>query len=411
MGIVVRTVTPPELPAWLDVLGTAFLSRNDTEAIAADVQTFWDLRRAWAAIDGSAVVGTTRSWATELTIPGNTQLPASAVAAVAVRATHRRQGILRQMMTAEHDAARERGEVMALLYSAEYPIYGRFGYGPGCQMAAWTIETRETQVRRQGSGSVEIVRPSPAVRDSMIAVHRAARLLQVGDIARRDDMWDRELGLRPTLWGDGWKGFVALHRDDAGTVDGFVRYHTESKWERMQPRGILTVDELCTLTDDGYDQLWAFLINTDMVGTIKAPERRVSERLPWLLTNARAASLTELADSMWVNLLDMPRALAARTYERAGNLVIETFENAGADRESRTRVALDVGPGGATCVLTKRSPDLTIHAGALGAAYLGGTSLIHASLAEGADEGREGALREADALFRTATPPWCSVFF
>ncbi|MEO5918340.1 MAG: GNAT family N-acetyltransferase [Candidatus Limnocylindrales bacterium] len=411
MSIVVRTVTEHELPAWVDVLGTAFLSRVDGAAIAEDVRTFWDLSRAWGAFDGSAMVGTTRSWATDLTIPGNIQLPASAVAAVAVRATHRRNGILRQIMAAEHAAAVERGEALALLYSAEYPIYGRFGYGPGCQMATWTIESGRTEVRQSGAGSVEIVRPTPAVRDDMIAVHAAARLLQVGDIARRDDMWDRNLGLRPSLWDEGWKGFVALHRDDAGAVDGFVRYHTESKWERMQPEGILTVDDFCSLGDDAYDQLWAFLINTDMVATIKAPQRRVAERFPWLLTNARAASVTELNDSMWVKLLDLPRALAARTYERVASLVIETVEDVGTERETRTRVALDAGPDGATCVPTKRSPDLTIHAGALGAAYLGGTSLIHASLAEGADEGRPGVLAAADALFRTATPPWCSIFF
>ncbi|MDQ3407164.1 MAG: hypothetical protein M3472_03280 [Chloroflexota bacterium] len=35
------------------------------------------------------MVGTTRSWASDLTVPGGARLPAAAVAGVTVRATHR----------------------------------------------------------------------------------------------------------------------------------------------------------------------------------------------------------------------------------------------------------------------------------------------------------------------------------
>jgi len=47
---------------------------------------------------------------------------------VTVQPTHRRRGLLRALAAAEHAAMSERGEVVGLLYSAEYPIYGRFGY-------------------------------------------------------------------------------------------------------------------------------------------------------------------------------------------------------------------------------------------------------------------------------------------
>lgn len=137
-------------------------------------------------------------------------------------------------------------------------------------------------------------------------------------------------------------------------------------------------------------------------------------RLPWLLSNARAAQVTELTDGMWVKLLDVQRALAAGTYEREGAIVIEVVDEDGTDRELRTRVALDASPDGATCALTTRSPDLTIDAAALGAAYLGGTRLGDAVVAAGGygvDEGRSGALADAENLFRTLDPPWCSTFF
>jgi hypothetical protein len=81
------------------------------------------------------------------------------------------------------------------------------------------------------------------------------------------------------------------------------------------------------------------------------------------------------------------------------------------DGGGRTRLALDVGPDGAVCRRTDRSADLTVHVAALGGAYLGGTRLRDAVIADGHDEHHEGALARADALLRTADEPWCSTFF
>ena len=70
MTIEIRPVTEGELPAWVDVLAAAFLGRVDAEAIAKDARELWDPTRAWGAFEGQTVVGTNRTWATELTVPG-----------------------------------------------------------------------------------------------------------------------------------------------------------------------------------------------------------------------------------------------------------------------------------------------------------------------------------------------------
>jgi predicted acetyltransferase len=202
---------------------------------------------------------------------------------------------------------------------------------------------------------------------------------------------------------------VALHRDVAGEVDGYVRYRAEEKWEHRQPGTILKVDELHALSDDVYAGLWRFLAEIDWVATVKAEARSLSERLPYHLTNARAAVVSDVGDGIWVRLLDVRRALEARTYEREASVVLEIVDPEAAG--GRSRVLLDAGPGGATCRDTDRSPDLTVDVGALGAAYLGGTRLRDAVVMTGADEHSDGALERADALFRTVDPPWCSTFF
>ena len=174
-------------------------------------------------------------------------------------------------------------------------------------------------------------------------------------------------------------------------------------------RGRVAVQELHALTPDAYAGLVQFLLELDLVATVKLEGRREDEPVRWLLTNARAAQQADAGDALWVRLFDVPRALEARAYERAGSLVLEVVDDAawGGTRS----LLLDASPEGATCRPTDRSPDLTLPVAALSGAYLGGTRLRDLALATGADEHRPGALAEADSLLRTADEPWCSTFF
>jgi predicted acetyltransferase len=405
----IRRVREDELPAYLESMTTAFLERPDVAKVVEEVKPYWNLDRTWAAVDGDRICGTFRTWATELTVPGGARLPAAAVSAVTVLPSHRRRGILRSMVAAEHGAIRERHEAVSLLYASEYPIYGRFGYGPGCREATWTNDARGTSFHGNPMSGVEIAAPSPEAVETMKTVFEAWRLRQPGEIRRRDHQWAHELGLRESAWGPTWKGFLALHRDASGTVDGYVRYRADDKWDQRQPRNTLTVDELHALTDEANAALWRFLFEIDWAATVKAERRSPSDRLPWLLTNARAADASDVGDGLWVRLLDIPRALESRTYDREGDLALEVV-----DAEApggRVRVRLEASRDGAVCRQTDRSPDLTLDVAALGAAYLGGTRLRDAVIAHGADEHRAGALADAERLLLTPNEPWCSTFF
>jgi predicted acetyltransferase len=251
--------------------------------------------------------------------------------------------------------------------------------------------------------------PSTAARDLIRVVHDAWRLRQAGEIWRRDISWDLGLGLADEAWGERWKGWLILHRDASGTVDGYARYKADPKWESHLPQGTLQVNELCALTDGAYADLVRYLLAVDLVGIVKLEGRREGEPLPWLLTNIRAANLVDAGDALWVRLFDVPRAMEARTYEREGSLVLEVLDDAAPGRASR--LLLDAGPAGSTCRSTDRPPDLSLPIAALSGAYLGGTRLRNLVLGTGVDEHRPGALAEADALLRTTDQPWCSTFF
>jgi predicted acetyltransferase len=405
----IRRIGEDDLPAFIDSMSTGFLARPDVDKVVADVRPLWDLQRAWAAFESGRIVGTFRTWATELTVPGGGRLPGASVTNVTVLPTHRRRGVLRGMVAAEHAASRERGEAVALLYASEYPIYGRFGYGPGCFESTWTLDTRATAFHGEPAGTVELATPSPETRDLIKDVYDAWRVEHPGEIRRRDSSWDFDLGLRESAWDPRWKGFLALHRDASGAIDGYARYRSEDKWENHQPRNTLLVDELHALDDEAYLALWRYLADIDWVATVKAERRSPFERLRWFLTNARAAVLSDVGDGMWVRLFDVPRALETRTYEREGNVVLELVDPEATG--GRTRIQLDATGGRATARPSRRSPDLTLDVSALGAAYLGGTPLRRAVIGTGADEHSPGALTTVDALLRTLEPPWCSTFF
>jgi predicted acetyltransferase len=406
----VRLITDDELPAYADAIATGFVSRPDTELLAQTFREIWTVDRAWAAFDGDRLCGTFRTWPTELTLPGLGRLPAAAVAAVTVLPTHRRRGILRQMIATGHGAAREADEPVCLLYASEYPIYGRFGYGPATQDGTWTLDVRATDFFTDPPepGSVELVQPTADAIPMIKGAFEAHRLRQPGEIIRPNARWEFDLGLRARVWDPDWKGFVVVHRTPAGDVDGYARYRVEMKWDQRQPRCVLTLDDL-QASDAAAASLWRYLAEVDLVTTVLAPGRSPADRLPWLLTNHRAADVSDVGDGLWVRLLDVPRALGARGYERADCFTLEVVDEEAVG--GRMRITLDAGPDGSTCRATKASLDLTVDVNALGAAYLGGTSLRDAALARGVDEHTTGALDRATNLFRTLDPPWCSTHF
>src|SRR5918992_85060 len=84
--------------------------------------------RLLCAMDDDAMVGSAGAFSFTLTVPG-AELPAAGVTIGGVLPTHRRRGILTQMMRRQPDDIRAKREPIAILWASEGNIYGRFGYG------------------------------------------------------------------------------------------------------------------------------------------------------------------------------------------------------------------------------------------------------------------------------------------
>ncbi|CAD5965856.1 MULTISPECIES: GNAT family N-acetyltransferase [unclassified Streptomyces] len=416
MSLDVRTVTASDYPDWLRAVQNGFLTAGSpSEDDVAERLADTDLSRLQGAFEAGRCVATFRSFAQRLTVVGGATVPADAISGVTVAPTHRRRGLLSRMMATDLAAARERGEVVATLIAAEYPIYGRFGFGPATWTTEWEVSVHRAGLdpRRSGQsadgGRIEMV-DGADVRKYGPELHTRLAELRPGVVSRSERWWKRHTGAVALPAHEKWtEPFYVIHRDASGEVDGLMVYGTDDKWgDAKQPLNTATVRDLIALNPAAERALWLFLCSVDWVTTVRSGYRAPDDLLPLLLPDPRAARTVSHADWLWLRLLDVERALEARTYEREASLVLDVRDGGGV---AQGRFLLDVSPDGARCTPTTRSADLALGAGELAALYLGDESARRLADLGRAEELRTGAAGTADAVFRTGRRPWCPDIF
>ncbi|MEU9762583.1 GNAT family N-acetyltransferase [Streptomyces sp. NPDC047985] len=416
MSLDVRTLTESDYPDWLRALNTGFLRPPTvTEQEINSRLPHTDLMRTRGVFDDGRCVATFRSFAQELTAVGGAPVRADAISNVTVSPTHRRRGLLGRMMADDLAAAKERGEVVATLIAAEYPIYGRYGFGP----AAWTIEW-EIDVPRSGldprrpvpdaadGGRIDLV-TGAELRKLGPAIHDRLRARQHGATDRDARWWDLTTGEnrpRPDPWAE---PFYAVHRDADGEPDGLVVYRADARWsDAKQPLNRATVVDHIAVTPAAERALWHFVCSIDWVTTVRTGYRAPDDLLPLLLPDPRAARVVTHADWLWVRVLDVVRALEARTYAVPGTLVLDVHDTTGL---AGGRYRLDASPSGATCAPTTRKADIALDVRELGALYLGDESPARLAALGSIEELTPGSVAAAEGMFRAARRAWCPEAF
>ena len=394
----VRTITDEEVPAYIEARAIGF-HHHAAPGEAEFLRPTLELDRTHAAFDGPDVVGTARSFAAELTVPGGAAVPVGAITNVTVTATHRRRGLLTEMMRQQLEVIAGRGEPAAILIASEAPIYGRFGFGPATEHARIEVDDARFTAPPEPGGT-HLCSPEEA-RKEMPAIYERFRRSQPGAIDRSDWWWDVNLGIlsRPNPPKPDGQEFAVLRRGAAGIADGYARYRIKERWEHRAAASTIELDELIAASDEAYAALWRYCTSVDWIRRVAGDDRPVVEPLPSLVHDRRAVRQQFRSDFLWARLLDVPRALGARSYGPGEPLVIGYGEGT---------VALD--PRG-QCAATTMPPDLTVDIADLGAAWLGGTPLWPAAAAGRVTEHRPGAVERFDRLFFTAQPPWCNTWF
>ena len=305
---------------------------------------------------------------------------------------------------------RASGSPVALLVAAEWPIYGRFGYGPAIDACGFEIDAPTARFRHPATGFDRAGRcptdAAPAPRGRPRARRRRAprapsagsrwcwdRIAGVGGVARAD--------LRPRR---APRRAVARRRRAPCRVPSPTRSTT--RWTRNRPAGKAEVALLVGATPEAERELWRHLCEIDWIADRqrRQPRRRRPAAADASTTAApRSPSTTSTASGRASSTSPPPSA--ARRARPAGRAVVEVTDDLGLrDRALEHRPRARRGRGQAK---TTATADVALPGRAPSAPlYLGGRSAAPPPRGRVARRGHPGGVDRLDATLRTPTAPW-----
>ncbi|HEV8087530.1 MAG TPA: GNAT family N-acetyltransferase [Actinomycetota bacterium] len=401
-----RTIVPDEVDDFFASLAVAFSDpRPDPEEVETDKKVV-ELDRTFAAFEDDRIVGCAGIYTQQMVVPGGARVPTAGVTMVGVLPTHRRRGILRELMVMMLDQAAERGESMASLFASQGAIYGRFGFGHAAHYLEFDIALDHLT---WAEGTAPTGRVTLLARTEALPVMRQIyeRAIQSRPAALEvDDTW-MDVGFWESSKDDE-RVFYAIHEDDAGTPDAFAMYGIKHEWPRGLPSSEVKVKRFAATTPESSIGMWRYLCAIDLMARVKVDLRPVDEPLQWLVEEPRALR-PHLEDGLFLRPVDVAAAWSARGYAGSGSLVVEVDDAFRPESAGTFLLEVDVGAG--TCVRTDREPDLRCAANAVGSTYVGGVTWTTLAGAKRVFEVTPGALARADELFRCDVAPWPAFYF
>ncbi len=396
-----RPIAEYEFDGYINVLSHVFAWDPKPEEVELERKQI-ELDRTVGAFDGDTIVGTGANLTFEMTVPGGS-LPAGGVTAIGVLPSHRRRGILSEMMRRLLDDSRDHEEPLSILWASEASIYGRYGFGVTTRSARREIARSHAKIDGDRPPAVRLIDKDEALQ-VFPEIYENVRRRFPGMIARTPGKWEVDLADLES-WRDGYTANRFALYDAGDGPAGYARYRIKERWEAGQPKSELLVAEVVAGDDSAYRDLWRFLFGVDLIETVKLRGRPTREPLDHMLADPRRLT-TSIHEGIWLRILDVERALAGRRYRIDGSLVIEVV---GPD-DVAGRYLLEGGPDGADCRRTDKTPDIAVPVKELGMAYLGAfdfATMAHA----GVVDGDQTAIRRADLMFSWHEPTWCTVGF
>ncbi|WP_438017886.1 GNAT family N-acetyltransferase [Sorangium sp. So ce315] len=409
MNIELRQMTAEQHGELVHPILTAFGATASPERMEG-MMRLTELSSRIGAYDGGAIVGAAGSFSLTMTTPGGA-VPVAGLTMVGVMPTHRRRGILTSLIRRHLDEARAEGRPISSLWATEGTIYGRFGYGLASHACSVSIERDRAAFRFDAGAS------SPPGRARLLGEDEALEAFA--------PVWDRALPLTPGMlarskaW---WQ--VRRLRDDEfvrqgggplqrvvievdGRPEAYALYCLHHRWDASSiPVGSVRVIEAVGATPLGTRLVWRYLFDIDLAQRIEASLLPPDHPLGLLVAEPRRLRLTA-SDGLWVRIVDVEAALAARAYGSGEPLTLEIADRLCPWNAGRFRLH----GGDRRAARTEQAPDLRLDVAALGSAYLGGVSFQRLADAGQVEALSDDAIARADRLFHAARAPWCPEIF
>jgi predicted acetyltransferase len=430
-----RQLTAADLRDVLTLDAWAFPTGKDVEALAAEPSPLsWD--RAVGVVaesedpdavaaDGAVpvrteLVGMHASYPfARFPVPGGV-VPVSGLTWVGVHPAHRRRGLLTAMIDEHFRRSLRRREPVSALFAAEAPIYGRFGYGKAADDLRVTVP-RGAALRDVPGAADHTVRIETSDFERHAALvedlHERAGadiggsgLNRPGWVGRETPELQRYFRADTPLRRDGREPerIVIVERD--GEPRGYTTFRRKLDWELQGPRGHVSGGEVVALDAAAARALWDVLLDLDLTDDVHPFMIPTDDVVAQWLVDRRKATPT-VFDNLWVRILDVPSALAARQYATDVDVVLGVEDARLSGNTGSWRLRAAAFSGGAEVVRTDEPADVTLDVRELGAAYLGGETLVALAAAGLVAGHRPGALARASAAFAWPVAPCSSWVF
>jgi len=374
------------------------------ESLAERLSRVLPAQRVYAAWEGGRAVGGLGAFPFQLTVPGG-RVPAAGVTIAGVLPTHRRRGLLRALMRAQLDARHACGEPIAYLWATEGTIYGRFGFG----LASFTAEIDLARERSafhtpfSTFGHVRLVSLGTA-EELLAPIYERVSVETPGMFARSSVWWQARRLADPELGRRGIGDLQCAVLEHEGRPAAYALYRINPAFQRGIQTGSVAAIEVIAASPEATRGIWRYLLDIDWMARVKADLLPVDHPLLLLVAEPRRLDFT-LRDGLWVRLVNIETAMAARSYRDRGSVVIDVVDefcpwNAGCWR---------VGSDGVE--RADDAPGLRCDISALGSVYLGGFTWSQLARALRVQELHPGAVAQADAIFEAGKAPWCPEIF
>ena len=389
----IRPIEESEYDPWMEVQHTVMnlsAGANPDEFYhpSFGIHPWINLDRSVGVFKDSNIVATSHSFSLEMNIPGNC-LPMAGVSHVTVLPTHRRQGILREMIRYQIDSFQDNSEPLSSLSSSESAIYGRFGYGIAVFKENWVIQIPDNfQMELPSSRGQTIFIDHDQITNYFPLIYSIYARDKNAMVRVPDFHWYRKALRKPS-------NFNVVFEKDKSPL-GYAAYEINGS--------VLIVDELVAVTAEAYFDLWNHIFSFNHVRTVKADKRSQTELLPHMLS-CKLNFQRIVSDGLWLRLIDAPSALAKRDYATPGRINIKVVDTFCPWNENTYELLFD--GINAQCTRTETRPDIVISAADLASIYLGGAKLSDISALGRVDEITSGSIQKAGDMFKVDIPEIC----
>jgi predicted acetyltransferase len=351
-----------------------------------------------------------------LTVPGDAprQIPCAGLTAVGVHPDHRRRGVLTAMMRDHLDRLHADPTThLSGLHASEPAIYGRYGYGAasleltldlgsGAELVAPHLDAEAAHIRTELRSA-----PEPGMPARVRACHLASARSTPGAMTPEEGYFEHVYREHAEPRRQDETRRILFARRDGEDV-GYALLRRTPKWERGRSSSQLTVFTLVGAPAVRL-ALLRRVLDFDLIGTVKVFDVGVDDGVLHWLRGPRGASDVVVIDSLWLRLVDLPEALQARGYRSACDVVVDVADRAAPWNAGRWRIVTKDGEAEVT--RTDAEADLRAPVDALGAAYLGGTSLVSLRDAGLVEERTPGATAALWRAMQADTAPIAAIGF